>query len=60
MKTGISGIVALIVLFAVIVIGYSSIFTVRQTEQVLVVRLGEPVRVVTEPGLNFRCRSSTP
>ncbi|MBC7585849.1 protease modulator HflC [Tardiphaga sp. vice352] len=54
MKTGISGIVALIVLFAVIVIGYSSIFTVRQTEQVLVVRLGEPVRVVTEPGLNFK------
>lgn len=54
MKTGISGIVALIVLFAVIVIGYASIFTVRQTEQVLVVRLGEPVRVVTEPGLNFK------
>lgn len=54
MKTGISGIVALIVLLAVIVIGFSSIFTVRQTEQVLVVRLGEPVRVVTEPGLNFK------
>jgi membrane protease subunit HflC len=54
MKTGISGIVALIVLLAVIIIGYSSIFTVRQTEQVLVVRLGEPVRVVTEPGLNFK------
>jgi len=54
MKTGISGIVALIVLLAVIIIGYSTIFTVRQTEQVLVVRLGEPVRVVTEPGLNFK------
>jgi membrane protease subunit HflC len=54
MKSGISGIVALIVLLAVIVIGFSSIFTVRQTEQVLVVRLGEPVRVVTEPGLNFK------
>lgn len=54
MKTGISGIVALIVLLAVIIIGYSAIFTVRQTEQVLVVRLGEPVRVVTEPGLNFK------
>src|SRR5207253_2994215 len=25
-----------------------------QTEQVLLVRLGEPVRVVTEPGLNFK------
>jgi membrane protease subunit HflC len=54
MKTGIAGIVALIVLLAAIVIGYSSLFTVTQTEQVLVVRLGEPVRVVTEPGLNFK------
>ncbi|MDB5618598.1 protease modulator HflC [Tardiphaga sp.] len=54
MKSGISGIVALIVLLAVIIVGYSSIFTVRQTEQVLVVRLGEPVRVVTDPGLNFK------
>ncbi|MET0876540.1 MAG: protease modulator HflC, partial [Tardiphaga sp.] len=54
MKSGISGIVALIVLLAVIIVGYSSLFTVRQTEQVLVVRLGEPVRVVTEPGLNFK------
>ena len=54
MKAGISGIIALIVLLVAIVIGYASIFTVRQTEQVLVVRLGEPVRVVTEPGLNFK------
>jgi membrane protease subunit HflC len=54
MKAGISGIVALVVLLVAIVIGYASIFTVRQTEQVLVVRLGEPVRVVTEPGLNFK------
>jgi modulator of FtsH protease HflC len=54
MKSGISGIVGLIVLFALVIIGYSSVFTVSQTEQVLVVRLGEPVRVVTEPGLNFK------
>ncbi|MBB5047226.1 membrane protease subunit HflC [Rhodopseudomonas rhenobacensis] len=54
MKTGIAGIVALVVLVAAIVVGYSSIFTVSQTEQVLLVRLGEPVRVVTEPGLNFK------
>jgi membrane protease subunit HflC len=54
MKAGISGIVALIVLLAVIVIGYASLFTVTQTEQALLVRLGEPVRVVTEPGLNFK------
>ena len=54
MKSGISGIVALIVLLAIVIIGFASIFTVRQTEQVLVVRLGEPVRVVTAPGLNFK------
>ena len=54
MKAGISGIVALFVLIVVLVVGYSSVFAVRQTEQVLVVRLGEPIRVVTEPGLNFK------
>ncbi len=54
MKNGIAGIVSLFVLLVAIVVGYSSIFTVSQTEQVLLVRLGEPVRVVTEPGLNFK------
>ncbi len=38
----------------VVIVGYSSIFTVSQTEQALVVRLGRPVDVVTEPGLNFK------
>jgi membrane protease subunit HflC len=42
------------VLFVVLIVAYSSVFTVAQTEQVLVVRLGEPVKVVTEPGLNFK------
>jgi modulator of FtsH protease HflC len=54
MRSGISGVVALIVLFAAVIIGYSTVFTVNQTEQVLLVRLGEPVRVVTEPGLHFK------
>jgi len=35
-------------------VGYSSIFTVSQTEQALVVRLGRPVDVVSQPGLNFK------
>jgi len=38
----------------VLIVAYSSVFTVQQTEQALVVRLGEPVNVVTEPGLNFK------
>jgi len=54
MRSGISGIVTLFVLFAAIVVGYSTVFTVSRTEQVLLVRLGEPVRVVTQPGLNFK------
>jgi len=54
MRSPVAGVASLILLFVVIIIGYSSVFTVSQTEQVLVVRLGEPVRVVTEPGLNFK------
>ncbi|ABA05602.1 protease FtsH subunit HflC [Nitrobacter winogradskyi Nb-255] len=54
MKTGVLGIAALLVGLALLVVGYSSVFTVGQTEQVLLVRLGEPVRVVTEPGLHFK------
>jgi modulator of FtsH protease HflC len=30
---------------------YASLFTVYQTRQALVVRFGEPIRVITEPGL---------
>jgi modulator of FtsH protease HflC len=47
------GAVAVILLIAVIV-GYSTFFTVDQTSQALVVRLGKPVRVITEPGLNVK------
>jgi modulator of FtsH protease HflC len=54
MKSGVSGIVALIVVLLLVIVGFGSIYTVRQTEQALVVRLGEPVRVVTDPGLNFK------
>ncbi len=54
MKTSITGIVALFVLLILAVAAYSSLFIVRQTEQALVVRLGEPIRVVTQPGLNFK------
>ena len=47
------GAIAVILLLAVIV-GYSTFFTVDQTSQALVVRLGQPVRVITEPGLNVK------
>ena len=54
MRSPVSGIVTLVLLFVVVIVGYSSIFTVSQTEQALVVRLGRPVDVVSEPGLNFK------
>jgi membrane protease subunit HflC len=55
MKNGVSGAIALVVLLVLIVVGYSSIFTVQQTEQALVVRLGAPVGApITDPGLHFK------
>jgi modulator of FtsH protease HflC len=54
MRSPVTGIVALIVLFVVVIVAYSSMFTVQQTEQALVVRFGKPVDVITEPGLNFK------
>jgi membrane protease subunit HflC len=54
MRSPVTGIVALILLFVVLVIAYSSVFTVQQTEQALVVRFGAPVDVATDPGLHFK------
>lgn len=40
---------------AAILIGlYSALFSVYQTQQALVLRFGEPVRVINEPGLNAK------
>jgi modulator of FtsH protease HflC len=47
------GIIAALLIVALIV-AYSTLFTVYQTRQALVVRLGQPVRVVSEPGLNYK------
>ena len=54
MRSPVAGIVTLVVLFLAAIVLYSSVFTVSQTEQALVVRLGRPVDVVSEPGLNFK------
>src|SRR5213082_2438931 len=54
MRSPVTGIAALILLFLIAIVAYSSIFTVQQTEQALVVRLGRPVDVVSQPGLNFK------
>jgi len=54
MKLGIAGGVIAVLAVIAAIIGYSSLFTVYQTRLALVVRLGQPVRVVTTPGLNFK------
>jgi membrane protease subunit HflC len=49
------GLFAAIVAFVIVAIGlWSSAFTVAQSENALVLRLGNPKREVTEPGLYFR------
>ena len=37
-----------------LIVAYGTLFTVYQTRQALVVRLGQPVRVVTDPGLHSK------
>jgi modulator of FtsH protease HflC len=54
MRSPVTGIIVLLLLLLAIVVGYGSVFTVDQTEQALVVRLGKPVDVVTDPGLHFK------
>jgi membrane protease subunit HflC len=54
MKLGLAGGILIVLAVVAAIIGYSSLFTVYQTRLALVVRLGQPVRVVTEPGLNFK------
>ncbi len=54
MRFPVTGIIALLILLLLIITGYSSVFTVQQTEQALVVRFGAPVDVVTDPGLHFK------
>ena len=41
-------------IFVVIVIAYNSLFFVEQRVQALILQFGEPIRVIQEPGLNFK------
>jgi membrane protease subunit HflC len=54
MKLGVAGGIAAALVVLLIIVGYGSLFTVYQTRQALVVRLGEPIRVITEPGLKWK------
>jgi membrane protease subunit HflC len=54
MRLGFAGGVLIVLAVIVLIIGYSSLFTVYQTRQALVVRLGNPLRIETQPGLHFK------
>jgi membrane protease subunit HflC len=54
MRLGFAGGALAILVLVALITGYSSLFTVYQTRQALVVRLGNPLRVVTQPGLNVK------
>jgi modulator of FtsH protease HflC len=54
MRIGLAGGAIAVLIIIAIILGYSTLFTVSQTQQALVVRLGKPVRVITEPGLNVK------
>ncbi len=47
-------IITMIAAVVILLLASSSMFTVRQTHQALVLQFGEPKRVVTDPGLHFK------
>jgi len=47
------GTIIVLVLLA-LAVAYGTLFTVYQTRQAIVVRLGQPVDVITKPGLNYK------
>ncbi len=51
---GLAGGVAAILLGLIVFLGFSSVFTVSQTEQALVLRFGQAINIVREPGLYFK------
>lgn len=52
MKT-ITGVIAVVIALVAIAV-YSSIFFVHQTQQALLLRFGEPRRIILEPGLQYK------
>ncbi|WP_417450785.1 protease modulator HflC [Kordiimonas sp.] len=51
---GPKGIIGLVLLSAIVITGYNSVFQVDERNQAIVVKFGEPKRTVTEPGLKFK------
>lgn len=47
-------IAAIVAVFVIAVLASASLFTVAQTQQVLVTQFGQPIRVISEPGLHAK------
>jgi modulator of FtsH protease HflC len=54
MKLGVFGGLIAGLIIVLLIVAYGTLFTVYQTHQALVVRLGQPIRMVTEPGVNYK------
>ena len=54
MKLSLTSSVVIVLGVVALIVAYGSLFTVYQTQQALVVRLGKPIWVITEPGLNYK------
>jgi membrane protease subunit HflC len=54
MKLNVFGGLLAVLLLVALIVAYGSMFTVYQTDQAIVVELGQPIRVVNEPGLHFK------
>ena len=48
------GIILLILVFSIIIGAYNALFFVEQRIQAIVLQFGEPVKVIQDPGLNFK------
>lgn len=54
MRLNLVGGVLVVIVVAALIVAYSALFTVYQTQQALVLRLGEPQAPITDPGLHFK------
>jgi membrane protease subunit HflC len=54
MRLNVLGGVVVVLIVAALIVAYSALFTIYQTQQALVLRLGEPLPPITEPGLHVK------
>jgi membrane protease subunit HflC len=54
MKLNVAGGILIALVLVGLIIAYGAVFTVYQTRQAIVVRLGKPVDVISQPGLHFK------